>query len=70
MLAPAHILQSYVLEKLARCWVATWPLLVQVESGQEILFATDVASGNGAQYRFKLGVMIANHRNKFVCMFR
>eukprot|EP00903_Cladosiphon_okamuranus_P006407 g6271.t1 len=63
------VVKRYVLEKPARCWVATWPALTQAETGQEMLCATDVASG-GVQFRFKLGVMIANHRNKFVCVFR
>lgn len=61
-----RILQRYVLEKAAPCLVATWPALQQAEAGQDILIVSNCA----VQYRFKLGVMIVNHLNKFVCLFR
>lgn len=60
--------QSYTLEKAAPCLVATWPALAQGQTGQEHLFLTEPGTGDSTV--FKLGVMIVNRRNKFVCMFR
>lgn len=65
---PTYVLQRYVLEKAAPCLAVSWPALVQVESAQEHLFMTPY--GSVVQTLFKLGVMIVNHNNKFVCMFR
>ena len=65
-----RIPQRFVVEKPARCWVATWPALSQAESGQDILLVSDVSSASAQQFLFKLGVMIVKHNNKFVCMFR
>eukprot|EP00752_Nemacystus_decipiens_P014321 g12740.t1 len=60
------VAKRYIIDKPARCLVATWPGLVKAESAQEYLCCSTYAE----QFRFKLGVMIVNRDNKFVCMFR
>lgn len=64
---PTATRQRYVVEKAAPCFVATWSPLSVAASGQDCLF---VRTNSAEELQFKLGVMIAKHQNKFVCMFR
>lgn len=54
------------MQQAAPCLVATWPALAQAQSPQDLL----LLSNSACNVQFRLGVMIARHNNKFVCLFR